>query len=423
MKTINFFLLVQSNITTYLLIIILSFAFYRLIFLKKVTSILDPIYFFIIFTNSICTANVIFLFYTKSINDYYALSYLSTEIALLFGILLFSRPQQNINHRALNPVFFMQIKVGMIISFSIACLSSFIIYFERGIPLFLEVRGDSSGGGSGFGIFSKLFQSSTIIFGLLYFCKYKIAENRSTPTEKLMLVANILFGLLSGYKAFFIFYFFAYYITQGKDGLPSRKNEIYLILISALFMLLIFLLTTGLDDFGLAAIGFLTRIVASGDIYYMAFVEDTLSNLKESGLLFQLFGSILSSFRLISWEQAPINYGLAINELVNASDLNLGPTFRYNVLWLLLTKNVFASTLLSFLVGASIGYMNRLSLNCQKLSFSFIFTAFFYYKSFMLILGPDHAIAEIFTTLIIFSLIYLFIEIILYQKTTVKPIL
>jgi hypothetical protein len=381
------------------------FLSYRLTFAWLVKSVADPIYFFVIFTNSICTTNVLFLAIIGDINLYYFSVYFISEFAFLFGLLIFAKPQQKIQQLKINNIFIFRLKYGMIFTFFLALLASVIIYSERGIPLLLESRSDASGGGTGFGLFARLFQVSSSIFVLFYFAKSKITNSPNSFNEKGMFIFNILLGILSGFKAFFIFYLFAYFATRGRDGLPTRKNEFYVIFAGLILILITFSIVVDSVSPEEVLLALLMRLLASGDIYYMAFVDDTLDQLTSNGFFFQMFGSIFSSLRIIDWSNAPLNYGYAINEVVNKNDLNLGPTFRYNVLWIFLTKSIVVTAILSFMTGAVIGFSNRLLANSAKIDFGFIFKAFIYYKSFLFILGPDQAINDIFNSLLLFLLI------------------
>lgn len=390
------------------------FVIYRLLFWKTVKSILDPIYFFIIFTNSICTANVIFLAIYDEIKWYYTLTYLFSEAALLLGILLFARPQPVLPPQMPSTDFIRRLKFGILLTMVIAIAANLMIYVSRGIPLLLESRNDASAGG--FGVLLRLSQVATALFVLFYYTKKKITGLPNSKKERVLFFISIIFGLLSGYKAFFLFYIFVYFFTTGRtESMPFRKKAIFAVG-SIIMMLIMFSVVLETTEIGELFAALLTRLLASGDVYYMAFVSDTIDLLPPQGFFYQLFGSLLASFRVVSWDAAPLNYGYAINEVVNKNDLLFGPTFRYNVLWLLLTKSPILTVILSFIVGAIIGLLNRALHSNKKLGLSFIVSAFFYYKSFLFILGPDHAINDIVLSATIFILLGAIIFLPLYKK-------
>lgn len=370
-------------------------------------SIFDPIYFFVIFTNSICTANVIFLSFLGEIKGYYTVAYLLSECALLSGILLLSRPQPILQPSPVRPLFVKRLSFGMVFTIVLVMGVNIVIYSERGIPLFLDSRNDASGGGSGFGSLTRLSQVATALFVLFYYIKNKVTCLPNSSFERFMMLVSIVFGILSGYKAFFLFYLFAYFITRGQSEIHSLKRDFYAISFGLILIIVLFATVLNTTDLGLIFSGLMLRLLASGDVYYMAFANDMLNKLPSQGFFYQLFGSLLASFRLIGWNQAPLNYGYALNELVNKNDLLLGPTFRYNVLWLLLTKNIILTVILSFIIGLIIGAFNRALYRSTKFGFKFVLLAFFYYKSFILILGPDHAINDMFLSLTFLILIFL----------------
>lgn len=403
MTTLEFSLLALQHMEAYIALWLGLFLLYRLLFWKTVQSILDPLYFYVIFTNSICTANVIFLAMYNEIKMYYTLTYIFSEAALLLGILLFARPQPTFQVQTPAEQFVKQLKFGMLFTMIIAIGANLMVYVTNGIPLLLESRNDASAGG--FGVMLRLSQVATALFVLFYYVKKKITGKPNSKIERLLFLISIMFGALSGYKAFFLFYIFIYFLTNGRTTPLSFKKKFLLTLGGIVVMLMMFSVVLGTTDIGAMIGGLMTRLLASGDVYYMAFVDDTIDLLPPQGFFYQLFGSLLASFRVVSWDAAPLNYGYAINEVVNKNDLLFGPTFRYNVLWLLLTQSPVLTTILSFVVGAIIGLLNRALNQMKRLGLGFIVIAFFYYKSFLLILGPDHAVNDVVLSAFIFIFI------------------
>ena len=401
MQTLEFSLLVLKNLTLYLPVWIACIIIYRLLFWRTVNSIFDPLYFSVIFTNSICTANVVFLSILGDIRQYYLLSYLFSEAAMLTGILLLSKPQKFLLQPEPRPDFVRRLGVGMVVTIVLVIFANFTVYLERGIPLLMPIRADASGGGTGFGFMTRLSQTAMSLFVLMYYAKMKMTGVRNSLAERSMFIITIVVGFLSGYKAFFIFFFFAYIVFRGFAPRSSFKRDLRIMIIGTILMIFIFGLVQETTDIGLAFAGLMSRLLASGDIYYMVYVDDTLKSLPTQNFFFQLSGQILASFRIIDWSQAPLNYGYVVNEVVNFSDQNLGPTFRYNILWQLLTDSPSLTVCLSFVVGLIIGGLNRILNSFKEPGFRFILIALFYYKSFLLLLGPDQAINDIFLTVAI----------------------
>jgi hypothetical protein len=401
MQTLEFSLLVLEHLALYLPVWLVCAVIYRLLFWRTVNSIFDPLYISVIFINSICTANVIFLSILGNIRQYYTLSYLCSEAALLAGILLLSRPQKVLLQPEPRPEFVRRLGVGMIVTIVLVIFANLIVYVERGIPLLMPIRADASGGGTGFGFMTRLSQTAMSLFVLMYYAKMKMTGVRNSLAERSMFFITVLVGLLSGYKAFFIFFFFAYLVFRGYAPRSSFKRDLQIVSIGTVLMICIFGIVQETSDIGLAFAGLMTRLLASGDIYYMVYVDDTLKSLPTQNFFFQLSGQILASLRIIDWSQAPLNYGYVVNEVVNFSDQNLGPTFRYNVLWQLLTGSPELTVLLSFILGLIIGGLNRILNGFKEPGFRFILLALFYYKSFLLLLGPDQAINDIFLTVVI----------------------
>lgn len=420
MTTLEFSLLVLQNTELYLMVWLALLVFYRLLFWKTVKSIFDPLYFSVIFTNSICTANVIFLATLGQIKWYYTLTYIFSESALLLGILLFAIPQPVLPIQTPSRDFVRRLKFGILFTMAIAIGANLMIYVNQGIPLLLESRNDAAAGG--FGFLLRLSQVATALFVLFYYTKKKITGIPNSKVERLLFVTSIVFGFLSGYKAFFLFYIFVHFFTNGRTASISTKKKVIFAAGSIVVMMVLFAVVLDTTELGLVLPALLTRLLASGDVYYMAYYNDTIDLLPPQGFFYQLFGSLLASFHMISWDAAPLNYGYAINEVVNHNDLLFGPTFRYNVLWLLLTKSPVMTVLLSFLVGAIIGLLNHALYRSKKLGLSFIVIVFFYYKSFMFILGPDHAINDIVLSSTIFIFIAAIVFLPIYSKRKAQPL-
>jgi len=404
LRTFEFLNLVIQNIPLYLVLWILTFSAYRMLFSKIVDSIFDPLYFYIIFTNSICTANLIFLGFLGEINNFYLTNYFVSEFALLLGVLIISKKPIHIQTPSPESQFSHKLHHGMRLATTIIVITNLIIYFERGIPLFMESRAEASTGGSGFGFILRISQTLTILLVIFYYSRFLITNGKTLLSEKIYLGTSVIIGILSGFKAFFLIYLFCYCIIIKKETLHKNKfnfSTLYKLCGSGIIMLALFAVVMGTSNFAIIISGLIARLLASGDVYYMAYVNDTLNALPKQNFFFQLFGSTLASFHLISWKDAPENYGYVLNYLINHNEVLNGPTFRYNVLWLHLTHNTILTTILSFFVGLIIGLFNKLLNSKRKLDFMFILLCFFYIKSFKFILGPDAAINDIIISILI----------------------
>ena len=356
------------------------------------------------------------------IGDYYTFLYLLSECGLVSGILLLSLTQPVIKVLPINKLFIRRLKIGIILTFGIFTAATLIIYIVRGVPILLVSRADASLGGSGFGFVTRISQTANLLFVLFYFAKKKASLESNSKFEYLMFGITILFNFLSGFKAFFLLYLFGYFVTHGKPIVMGWKKDFYAIIIGTVIILLLFSLvlqTTNLEE---ALLGLFARILSSGDVYFMAFPNNIIEQLPPQNFIYQLFGSLLASFRIIDWDQAPLNYGYVINAVISGQESSFGPTFRYNVLWYLLTKSIALTTILSFVVGILIGSLNRSLNRFSSLNFSFVAIAVIYYSSFVFILSPDAAISTIFMTLLIGGMIYATIFL-LAPKNRIRKIL
>lgn len=423
MRVIDFMLLLYDNIALFMFLWLSSFAFYRLLFFKTVKSFFDPIYFWIIFTNSICTADVLFLGVLGEISTHYILAYILSEFALIIGILLLSRPQPYFEPYRSSRFFIQRLGFGMIFTILIIVTCTFIVYYERGIPLFMDSRAEASAGGSGFGFVTRLSQVANVLFVLFYFAKSQLTGRSNSKTEHFMFLLSMVINFLSGFKAFFLLYLYGYFITRGRSKVISWKRDMYVILAGVVTILTLFALVFDTTELEVIFIALISRLVSSGDVYFLAFPNNMIEQLPSQDFFFQMFGSLLATFRLIDWDLAPVNYGYAINEIVNKNDYMLGPTFRYNVLWLVLTNSIVITVLLSFLIGLIVGGIRYVLYKRTRIGFKFIFLAFLYNYSFILILGPEHGLSTMVIGVIIFIFIYfiIFLPVPNVRFSSIKP--
>jgi hypothetical protein len=414
MFTPIFYGLVQENIYFYTSLLFITLVLYRLIFINSIKSVLDPLYFFVIFTNAVCTVDVIFLHYLELINDEYLYIYIVSEIGLVLGILIFSKKNisKKVNNEILiTPHFYLFLKNGIYISFVVMLIPALVMYFFRGIPILLETRNDASGGGEGFGIFLRINQVANCVFILIYFIRRRI---RKSSVENIMFYISIVIGILSGLKTYIFFYFFAYYIISNDYKDITFKNKLKIFLILLISVLSTFAISNRDINFLSIIDAVLMRVSASGDVYYLGLVNDNIYRLDSpTGFFHQMVGSAAASIRLIPWDSSPLNYGLELNRIVNGNDGNMGPTFRYNMLFLMFTKSKLMIFSMSLVIGGFIGFLRMQANSTMRFSVTFIVLNALYFKSIELIVGPDSAINSLF----LFSIILLIICIIIICST------
>jgi hypothetical protein len=398
---------ISYSIWVYVSILVGCFVAYTLILSKRVRNIFDPLFFILNFTNSICTANVLFMFYSKNIRLEYFVNYLMTEIAFIGGFLIFSGGRK-LNFLGGTTVRYRYdkdtaINVLMYLSFALTLIPTLTLYAVSGIPLFLTSRYDSTIGGSGLGLLQRISSSASVMSLIAFFLKYADSAKRKRKVDILLFVISIVLGFLSGYKAFFLTYLNIYYLIHqeqvDKKGSILSAKTIGIGLAGTAIILGLFMIILKTRNLGYAAANLVYRIVASGDVYYMAYGKSALDQFPKVGFWHQLFGSTLASFRIIGWDEAPKNLGMVLNQVVNKSFINAGPTFRYNVLWLYLA-GFSLSVFLSFFTGAFIGLIEKISRSFKHRSICYISVLLFYIKSFQFILGPDQGINESFFTVI-----------------------
>lgn len=417
MGTMAFIGLINSYIWIYAFFLGASFLSYALFLSKRVKSIFNPLFFSIVFTNSICTANVLLMGYADAIRADLFANYLMTEAAFIAGFLIFSGGR-HLNFLGGNGIRFkydreMTINVLMYLSFALMAVPNLALFAVAGIPLFMESRYDATIGGVGLGLLIRIGGSANIVFLASYFLKYSDPLRRKLRFDIFMIVLSLLIGFFSGYKAFFLGYLSMYYLVNrdriGRSWALFSKRTIAVCLVGSIVIIVLFMIILRTWDVSLAFMNLLYRIVASGDVYYMSYGNAVIESLPHVGFWYQLFGSTMASFRLIGWEAAPKNLGILLNQTVNNYSINAGPTFRYNVLWLYLSGFTY-SIFLSFFTGAVVGFLEKASRSFRYRSIGYVAVVFLYMKSFQLILGPDQAINEFFFSAIYLGIVFFFVE-------------
>jgi hypothetical protein len=399
MTSSEYFNLLYDNISLFIIILISIFLFYVAAYRQVVSSVFDPIFLNIVVINSICTADVLFLYFCSDIDENNLYIYILSEFGLYIGVLACGiKISAKINFHV-SELQITKLNILMYVSFLFLMISSLIIFYERGAPIFLESRGDASSGGDGFGIFMRIHQNALIVFALIFFT---IRQSKTTILDSILFALSVFFGLLSGYKAFFLMYFYAYFLTQGRLRNLAPSKIIAIGIIAFILTLTSFSLVYNNTDFYFLVESFMNRLVASGDVYYLSLGNNAILSLEHTNPIFQLFGGLAASLKLINWADAPENFGLKINQIVNGNSANIGPTFRYNVLFTLIFDYWELIVFFSFLIGAFIGKLASTIEHHSKINLHYLFFSFIYIKSFLLILGPDSAINDIFISILIF---------------------
>lgn len=390
MDKITFDLHYIQHLEEGLFFLVLSMSLTFFILRKHIFSIFDPMFFAMLMAS--CAYSVVFyLYYFSFISEYYFYSFLTTQIAFFIGFTLNKPPNsRNFQKISINDINFGSTAFLYPISFIVFFLSQLIVYKVSGIPLLMESRLETFTGGSGYGVFNRIiFVSSNISLSIAVFSLFFL-ENKGF--KKIFHFSVILFSvvvaLLSGSKGGLLLIMYNMALTAYFSKKLIEYNQKYIQVEKTLYKLLIILfpfalftlyLQSELDNFFALIISIAMRFLHTGDIFFMLYPNNYIDYIKDANGFIALFKDLLGTFRIINWQDLPVNIGFQVFALHNNEDILSGPNARHNVFGLVYF-GFFGAIFFSFILGLLVGFIRnnlykRLNMNLQNLAF-FVILAF-----------------------------------------------
>lgn len=383
MEFVNTFLsLIFSNMSTYIIILLLVFLVYGLILKKHIYSLFDP-FTIMIFSNVISTSVVIFMKYFNLCSNYQFAGYVLTESALLFGLITFKpiklgvSETKEIEFKLIEKYFdenFYKM-FFIIISFSFILLYM-IFYYKYGIPLFQ--RGSRLDNIKNAGYVSSLSTGIKIFLTVMIirnFSRYKLEKMRFNLFNVMVAISLILTILLSGSRSSIIGIIqFAtlYFIFSSKKSFnPStwrRINKVLLILtvVAVVTAMVLTSVRINIDYAGQVGkpslLKYITiRIISFGDVYiynylpHVKYAGGTIANglLLIFSPIILIIKSFLGIFGLHIINNFPQPIGLTMYQVVNKTLIIGGPNSRHNVFGIFYF-GMFGGVVLSYIIGLTI---------------------------------------------------------------------
>ena len=339
--------------------------------------------FLIAVASGLANAIVFYLFYLNAIKSHYFYSFVITELAFLTGFFVFkpikrfkyflnqevsSKPNDIFEENFLTIMFYWASLIHV--------FSQVITYIVVGLPILLESRLTTYAGGSGFGIIGRLLDvaSGIGIFLLFYRIFYSFNNSLGKIYNYLYLIFVVFALVVSGNKTnllFLIYYLFILNLfmlkIKGKNIFTQiskiqRVQKILLFASIALIFLVIAvqLTTIGSDsDFSSSLLVLGKRIVSFGDIYYLTLPNDVIKQLKDNqGPFLQLFKDQLGMFRIIPYNDLPVDNGFAVS-YYHYGDVPSGPNPRYNYFALLYFDSYVAQIAYCFSIGFFLSFLRN----------------------------------------------------------------
>ena len=364
----SFLLIFYSNIPLFIITWIITVSLYFLIFKRYIFSVIDPL-FYHTFVSSSGFSIIFSLWYLGYIDNYYLYNFLITQAFFILGFYVFKpikiRKIQNSMHN-LNPVnITIFAKTLYLISGLIFIITNYALYVLKGIPLLMESRLEAGSGG--YGIFIATLSTTTAIMLAFIFLKIFVLKKKINFIDFFFLANILIHTILSGSRSGILnFLFISFYILlfikvkRQIDIFSKLKFKfVFLISFAILLSLFLFYLTTKQNPL----FSLIFRILMTGDIYIMAYVNDNI-NLIEGDFLSHFIGPILAGFKIISWNEVPKSIGQQLFDYIYQTDLVAGPNARMNIIALKFFGEF--SFLYSFIVGLVISFIRNKSIYLIK---------------------------------------------------------
>jgi len=415
----HFAVLFMENFEFNLSIVFLTVITILLIYKKYIYSLFDPILFFLIFSSSGYSV-VFILFFSGDIEFEYVLHFLLTQIALIVGFLLF-KPINLVKIEQANSLFHLRIsrdvKFIYYLSSFLYLLAHLILYMFKGIPLFMSSRLDATTGGFGF-VSSISITTSIIVLSVL---SYKFLLGlRFKFFDFLMSFMYICFSILSGSKSVFIgsafIMFYVAYFIAVKMSIPAIIKIFNRAAMKIFFLAFIASVTTLFlisDENPLIKIIF--RIIMTGDIYMMSYVDNNIELLEGN------FFNLALPFRIVDIlgldQVRPI--GNQLITIVYGTTANAGPNARHNVFGYV-AFGYIGSILFSFCLGMIMGFIrNKLILLVKTNLRSLIFFSLIVSNVFTFEADFGLAVYNYISISLVYLIVYIFSYAVIYKKVNI----
>ena len=307
MTNFDFFILLAENLQLFILCFLVVIPICVFVSKRLTVSWFDPFRISII-TCFIGYSCLLFLFFLHEITlkDFiYCISAIVifwSTIFLLKGKIFLNVP----NIKNSEKLFFNIYLIAFLFYFGL----TFFSYIKLGIPLLNENSRLATYEGSGLGFIYRLNPIfMTIILFYSFYCLFKgIKKYRAVLNILLIIVIGILSGSRSSFFSI-IFSFWGYtYICKG-DNLSLSKYKWLFSLFIVISLISFYLKSEG--DINYAIIQFFRRIIACGDVYWMAFPNEVWKDVIVKSPFLMTFHPFLGPLRLTVDSQIPIGYQLS----------------------------------------------------------------------------------------------------------------
>lgn len=389
---------------------------YYFIIKATIKSIIDPVFLALLgsaFGNTV----PVFLYFYGAVSTKFFIYFICIESVFWLAYFLFRKKRiafsqyEFKNEKPTYSIFKLML--------ALCIFTNLLTYAALGIPLFQATHTATYSAGGGWGLL--LYLNKFSLFYVIVYSFYLFHNKRHVTIAKFSLCLVVLFCLLSGSKSGIIiivtgYFFYLYYYCHKSFNLRDYKKYVVLV---ALFPLLVIMShsSAGIND---AFIGVVQRVVAYGDMYWMALPNNVMDYVVVKHPFTYLFQGILGPMRLIDYSILDENIGMQLTDLIYpglSSTTQFAPNSRLAYLgW---TCFGWYGIIFSFIIGAVFSFITtRMYTYFPQGIVSVIVYGFIYNASVSLLGDPTLAIGSVFT--IIVFLIVMLLALYLFYGRTIK---
>lgn len=174
-------------------------------------------------------------------------------------------------------------------------INQIVIYSFYGIPLFMSSRLTQFVDAGGWGVISRF---STVLIPYLLFCSFLVYQKIKINLLLILLVI-VLVIFLSGSKAAILNVFWFYFIANKIIGSKKIKIKAIYFILTFILSLIVIAIQNDFNDFLSAFNQFGIRLLAFGDVYSYAYINNALKIIAHKDYMALVY-PLLQPLRVIS---------------------------------------------------------------------------------------------------------------------------
>lgn len=372
---IEFYILLLEHLPIFISIFILVFASTAALFRKHISSVFDPIFYFLVVTESFCIADVIFMAVYDFIETQYLIQYLCSEMGLFVGVLFYSPRSRDRQQSILAHPNAALLRTLFQLSFLLFVSLNLFIYVTRGVPILLDNRLEVYQVGGGIGFISRMFD---VLLVIIFYYLLEVQRKRGWRwAEWACLFVIALIQLLSGAKSsvltlVFIAALYMFYLGTNTDSYKRVSRLLNRIFLGAIGAFLIIAqvqisdIQVGERNLSLLDQAAL-RFVNNGDAFTYAYPQRMVESLDGRGPMLAVAREYVAFFRLVPAEDIQMHLGLQISKAFNGDDAITQTNAKHN-LFGYVNFGFAGSIIFSLFLGLAIGYIRYILFRKRGLS-------------------------------------------------------